>query len=145
MIPGNPRFWESWSNRDRWIAKWWDELIRPGVRPGSCAWRFVSVLVAERYRWHCAICGIPCELEVHHKVPLCFGGNSEPSNLILLCRECHDREHMNKRAERMQFDSCQVKLFVDGDPGGQGQGCPDVTGKNSGDLSARAGEGREGA
>jgi hypothetical protein len=107
------RFWERWSNRDRWIAAWYDELARPGIRPGSSAWRFASILAAERCGWRCDRCGNPADLEVHHKIPLCFGGTSEPGNLVLLCRDCHDKEHVSKKSERMRFDPCQEKLFRD--------------------------------
>ena len=92
---------------------WWDELTRPGERPGSSAWQFASVLAAERCQWRCAGCGYPEDLEVHHKVPLCFGGTSEPDNLVLLCRICHDKEHRSKRSEKMRFDPYQKHLIRD--------------------------------
>lgn len=38
----------------------------------------------------CAICTNVKKLTVHHIVPLTKGGNHNNSNLIGLCRECHD-------------------------------------------------------
>lgn len=38
----------------------------------------------------CAVCGED-DAELHHMIPLKFGGDNDPANLILLCRSCHDR------------------------------------------------------
>ena len=35
---------------------------------------------------------VPVE-EVHHKVPISQGGTHDPSNLMSLCRSCHNKIH----------------------------------------------------
>ncbi len=46
-------------------------------------------------RWFgmCEICGETYHLQVHHIIPLSKGGSNKVSNLRLLCRECHLKEH----------------------------------------------------
>jgi len=43
----------------------------------------------------CEVCGIsdPVVLRLHHKVPICRGGTNEPSNLAVLCCNCHAKVH----------------------------------------------------
>jgi len=33
------------------------------------------------------------EIEIHHKKPIYLGGNDEETNLIVLCKSCHKKEH----------------------------------------------------
>lgn len=40
----------------------------------------------------CEACGKPAQ-EVHHRVPLSRGGTNDFSNLISLCRSCHNKIH----------------------------------------------------
>lgn len=42
---------------------------------------------------------VPVE-EVHHKLPVNQGGTHERSNLISLCRSCHQKIHMNEIGDR---------------------------------------------
>lgn len=37
----------------------------------------------------CAFCGKENELEEHHMIPLCLGGDNQDENLVYLCRNCH--------------------------------------------------------
>jgi hypothetical protein len=37
----------------------------------------------------CQKCGSETNLEVHHIIPLCDGGNNDMDNLITLCHQCH--------------------------------------------------------
>ncbi|MCW4025269.1 MAG: HNH endonuclease [Candidatus Bathyarchaeota archaeon] len=37
----------------------------------------------------CEECGKETNLEIHHKIPLCFGGSNKVGNLQVLCKECH--------------------------------------------------------
>lgn len=39
------------------------------------------------------------ELEIHHILPVSQGGGDEPSNLITLCKKCHNKRH-NKTCKR---------------------------------------------
>ena len=42
----------------------------------------------------CAICGIASSvMHVHHIVPLSSEGTNHPNNLIVLCPECHQKQH----------------------------------------------------
>ena len=48
-------------------------------------------LEARGYR--CERCKGPGKLEVHHIIPLEYGGDETPDNLEVLCRDCHIDEH----------------------------------------------------
>ena len=39
----------------------------------------------------CEVCGNNQNLEIHHKIPLCFGGSNEKENLRVLCERCHKK------------------------------------------------------
>lgn len=60
---------------------------------------------------HCMNCrrtpadteGIP--FDTHHVVPLTWGGSNRLSNLILLCRECHEAAHHRRMAPVVKFHS----------------------------------------
>lgn len=67
--------------------------------------------ILRRDRFTCQICGelhvmysefdlpLPTtdgQLDVHHKVRVCDGGDDSPDNLITLCRECHKKLHSNE-------------------------------------------------
>ncbi|MBN2365531.1 MAG: HNH endonuclease [Spirochaetales bacterium] len=41
----------------------------------------------------CSRCGSRQSVQVHHLTPVQFGGTDEKSNLIYLCKECHEKEH----------------------------------------------------
>lgn len=47
--------------------------------------------------------GIP--FDTHHVVPLAWGGSNRMSNLILLCRECHEAAHRRQMAPVVRFYS----------------------------------------
>lgn len=60
--------------------------------------------ILERDEFKCQLCGkrkrAQSDLEVHHVEPKAFGGTDDPTNLITLCKHCHDREDL--------FDHCRV-------------------------------------
>ena len=61
-----------------------------------------------RDRDKCANCGVADDkavLDVHHIVPRGKGGSNRMSNLILLCRQCHDAAHDNGMAPVVEFSS----------------------------------------
>lgn len=37
------------------------------------------------------------KLEVHHILPVSFGGGDEPNNLLTLCKDCHKERHRSLR------------------------------------------------
>lgn len=41
----------------------------------------------------CRRCGNSKQLQVHHIVPIAFGGKSESENLVTLCEDCHQDAH----------------------------------------------------
>lgn len=61
----------------------------------------------QRRRWHinkadrCELCGDSRTLEIHHIVPLVFGGSDSDENKITVCRKCHavltPRHELTKR------------------------------------------------
>ena len=58
-------------------------------------WRRARLAALDRAGWRCqnADCGIAGRLEVHHVIPLSFGGTNADENLITLCRSCHLAAH----------------------------------------------------
>lgn len=68
----------------------------------------VHEAVRVRDRERCANCrrdGDDVKLDVHHIVPRGQGGSGCLSNLILLCRHCHDAAHRERMAPRVRFYS----------------------------------------
>ena len=37
----------------------------------------------------CAFCGCVENLELHHMIPICMGGDNSDLNLVYLCKKCH--------------------------------------------------------
>jgi len=61
-----------------------------------------------RDRNQCMNCGKNDEqtkLDVHHIVPRGQGGSDRISNLVLLCRQCHDAAHEETMAPTVDFSS----------------------------------------
>lgn len=57
-------------------------------------WRERQAAVRERAGHRCERCGKPGRpLHTHHKVPRHQGGNHRLDNLVVLCEECHRRQH----------------------------------------------------
>lgn len=43
---------------------------------------------------NCQICNKSnMDLQKHHKIPLKNGGSNNIKNIIMICRECHKKEH----------------------------------------------------
>lgn len=62
------------------------------------SWWEISAQVRKRDKGLCVPCarklGLKVKgIEVHHIVPLSKGGKTTMANLILLCKDCHDRRH----------------------------------------------------
>jgi 5-methylcytosine-specific restriction endonuclease McrA len=46
----------------------------------------------------CEMCGVTGEyLELHHIIPVAFGGDCVKENLLLLCEKCHDSETQKQK------------------------------------------------
>jgi hypothetical protein len=41
----------------------------------------------------CAACGTEDDLQYHHLIPAVRGGTDDPTNIIVLCAECHAKIH----------------------------------------------------
>lgn len=60
---------------------------------GSVLWETVSKVIRMRHPI-CAMCGERQTVEIHHIRPRYLrGAESDPRNLIWLCKECHDEIH----------------------------------------------------
>lgn len=72
----------SYATKDGWTVKnsWWELRAQIVLRAGN--------------RCEARACTNPLQ-EVHHIRPLSQGGQNVPSNLIGLCRACHDRRHVH--------------------------------------------------
>ncbi len=68
----------------------WNNRSRRGERGNSNYYRRLFIL--ER-GGACERCGVPDDLQVHHIVPVAHGGPHVPSNVLVLCRSCHNGEH----------------------------------------------------
>lgn len=55
-------------------------------------WQKVRALALRRAARHCQVCGARGQLDVHHN---CYvrRGRELPSDVIVLCRACHDLYH----------------------------------------------------
>lgn len=71
-------------------------------------WNAIKRAVHLRDRERCANCradGANVTLDVHHIVPRGNGGSNRMTNLILLCRRCHDAAHGKRMAPVVKFHS----------------------------------------
>ena len=62
---------------------------RPEHKRGWTAIRARAIRAAGR---RCTRCGLAGRLEVHHARPLARGGDNR-GRVVVLCRDCHIREH----------------------------------------------------
>lgn len=83
-------------------------------------WDAIVTAVHKRDRHQCMNCYRERDdvtLDVHHAVPRGRGGSNRLSNLILLCRQCHDAAHGQAMAPRVkwytngQMDTDEFELF----------------------------------
>ena len=72
-----------------------------------------AVLVESGHR--CAICGVPCPIEMAHIVPWSEVKDNTAENLIALCANCHaraDKEHWGERVLRNYKEKPWVAHFT---------------------------------
>lgn len=73
--------------------------MRSGVRyTDSLRWDILRGLIRKRDGYQCRLCDSKAVygrnwLEVHHRRPLARGGSHYPTNLVLVCKPCHDTLH----------------------------------------------------
>lgn len=69
-------------------------------------WKATREAIKIRDRNQCMNCGDSGEetsLDLHHIVPRGQGGSDRISNLILLCRQCHEAAHEERLAPTVDF------------------------------------------
>ena len=86
------------------------KLTRPIYR--SRAWQALRAEALRRAGWRCAHCGGYAR-EVHHKVPVAQGGPEIPglTGVLVLCKDCHVREHHPQSEERKEFRGFVARLM----------------------------------
>jgi 5-methylcytosine-specific restriction endonuclease McrA len=68
------------------------EDVRPWRYPSN--WKDVAADIRKRDRYRCVSCGVEgALLDVHHILYLSNFGTNQQSNLVTLCRPCHETEH----------------------------------------------------
>jgi 5-methylcytosine-specific restriction endonuclease McrA len=79
-------------NHNRWTSP----IEGKGLRPDSI-WGGDRKVILERDNYTCANCSVHGEnLQVHHIQSLKLGGNNAYSNLVTLCKDCHEGVHHRK-------------------------------------------------
>lgn len=71
-------------------------------------WRSIRARKLQQSDYKCQLCGCKESLEVHHNT-YCRVGSEDMSDLIVLCRECHEKHHGRvarapERVEHMNSD-----------------------------------------
>jgi hypothetical protein len=76
-------------------------------------WRCITPAIKERDKNKCVICASKKFLNVHHidSDPK----NSEPLNLVTLCRSCHNKIHYQKNKIRIEKMNKIIKTYVGGE------------------------------
>lgn len=59
-------------------------------------WEKIRQMAFNHYWNCCSNCWITENLQVHHKIPKSMWWNDDISNLIVLCKDCHEEEHWYK-------------------------------------------------
>lgn len=57
------------------------------------SWNKIKEEVFKIYGRKCINCGTTININVHHKIPLSKGGTNDITNLIPLCKTCHEKLH----------------------------------------------------
>ncbi len=79
-----------------YIHRFCSDRCRRAARGASWGWVRKAALIRDQHT--CQECGVAgCRLEVHHIVPVAFGGESELYNVVTLCVQCHRAKHRSWR------------------------------------------------
>ncbi len=70
---------------------------RPRQRLDADVYNQVRLKVLERDGWRCQICGRRTLLDIHHIDARARGGDDGETNLLTLCRMCHQGTHVPMR------------------------------------------------
>ena len=66
---------------------------KPRIRVVSVRYARLRRGILERDNWRCQVCGCLKNLDVHHLRRRSQLGDDAETNLITLCRECHENLH----------------------------------------------------
>jgi 5-methylcytosine-specific restriction endonuclease McrA len=66
---------------------------RPRIRKEPELYARLRREILERDGWRCQKCGCSRNLDVHHRIRRSALGDDRETNLITLCRECHQIVH----------------------------------------------------
>jgi 5-methylcytosine-specific restriction endonuclease McrA len=72
---------------------------RPRIRMTHKLYTRLRREILERDGWRCQMCGCSQNLDVHHTKRRSALGDDAETNLITLCRECHQLLHGSARWE----------------------------------------------
>ena len=83
-------------------------------RPEVYLWRILRQYVYERDGGICAYCKNSVELincNIHHALELSQGGTNHPTNLKILCKDCHKKRHpfMQDARDKMNYNNMENK------------------------------------
>lgn len=81
----------------------------------SKAWATLVEYAMERDGYKCTRCGCEEKLHCHHIVPKALGGSDDPENLVMLCDNCHGKEHVAIRDKQIDrsLDKMSAMPFFD--------------------------------
>ena len=57
----------------------------------------------------CELCGNDRNLEVHHIIPLCCGGEDSIDNMIVVCSTCHAKLTPKSQLTKLGIKRCREK------------------------------------
>ena len=60
----------------------------------------------------CQDCGKGNDLTLHHIIPKEVGGKSIKSNLMILCRSCHNQEHQDNHKKRWSNEDIELIILL---------------------------------
>lgn len=63
-------------------------------------WWTISAQVRKRDNNRCFYCGAEAQ-EVHHLIPLSKGGTTTMTNLVCVCKACHNRMHAHMKNRKI--------------------------------------------
>ena len=66
---------------------------RPRIRKAPERYATLRSEILERDGWRCQVCGCSQNLDVHHIRRRSALGDDAETNLITLCRKCHQMQH----------------------------------------------------
>lgn len=67
-------------------------IQREGYSTINTDWWTINAAVRKRDNNQCVFCGDPAK-DVHHTIALSRGGTTTMSNLVSVCKDCHDKRH----------------------------------------------------